>query len=254
MNNNTFQSDGPRLLPLESLFNVRDLGGYAAAGGPVKWGLLYRAGDLAALPDETRAALEARNIRTIVDFRDADERRHEPDDELATVRKSYVLSINAGSIINFYGARNPGDAEAAMEELYRKLPQAAAPQYRTLFRLLRDRENAPLLFHCSAGKDRTGLAGALILSALGVDRETVIADYLLSGECLRGKYDAFIAEYPASAPFMTVRRNFITAALEAIDSGPGGMEHYLRETLEAEIEALRNQYIELDGGSNAGSF
>jgi protein-tyrosine phosphatase len=236
--------DGLRVIPLKGLFNVRDLGGYAGAGGRVTWGLIYRSGDLARLPAETGAALEARNIKTIVDFRDDEERRYAPDGEIATVRNRHILSISAGSIINFAGARNVGDAEILMEALYQKLPEAVIPPYRVLFQLLRDKENAPLLFHCSAGKDRTGLAAALILSALGVERETIIADYLLSAECLKGKYDGFIDKNPESEPFMTVRRNFIAAALRTIDEDMGGMDRYLRETLGADIDALRNIYLE----------
>jgi protein-tyrosine phosphatase len=237
------------------------LGGYAAAGGQVAWGRLYRSGDLADLPEETRAALEARRIRTIVDFRAPDERARVPDGAIATVRQNRSLPIDAGNIIDFYQARNAGDAERLMEELYRRLPGVVIPPYRALFRLLEARENAPLLFHCSAGKDRTGLAAALILTALGVDRETIIEDYLLSAECLRGKYDAFVADNPASEPFMTVRRNFITAALKAIDTGSGGMDYYLRKTLGVDVETLRDLYVEpaaggggRDGGFNAGSF
>jgi protein-tyrosine phosphatase len=250
------------VIPLKGLFNVRDLGGYPAAGGRVKWGLLYRSGDLANLATESRADLEARRIRTIVDFREDEERRRLPDGKIATVRESVPLPIKTGSLIDFYDARDAADAEGKMECLYGKMPSAVIEQYRILFRLLADREKPPLLFHCSAGKDRTGLAAALILSALGVDREAVIQDYLLSAECLRGKYDAFLEENPSAEPFMTVRRNFISAALEAIDRGMGGMDHYLRETLGADIEGLRRLYLEpaageggsSPGGFNAGSF
>jgi protein-tyrosine phosphatase len=253
MNSIAGTTGNERVLALPGLFNVRDLGGLPADGGQVKWGLLYRSGDLGYLTGETRAELEARNIKTIVDFRDTRERDAMPDGEIATVQNRCDLSISAGSIVDFYEVLNVADAENMMEELYRKMPAAATLQYRAFFALLQAQKNLPLLFHCSAGKDRTGIAAALILSALGVDRNIIIDDYLLSAEGLRGKYDDFIARNPASEPFMTVRRNFIEAALNAIDGGPGGMDRYLREDLGADVKTLKNLYIEF-GGSNAGSF
>jgi protein-tyrosine phosphatase len=240
------QNRNTRIIPLPGLYNVRDLGGYAVRGGTVKWGLLYRAGDFPGLLPEAKAELEARDIRTIVDFRDQEERDLNPDSSLATVRETCALSLRTGAIVDFFGAKTVAEAEANMETLYRRLPAAGIDQYRTLFALLADREKVPLLFHCSAGKDRTGLAAALILAALGAARETIIEDYCLSAPCLAGKYDAIIARYPAAEPYMTVRRNFIMSALHVIDTGMGGMERYLVETLGAAPAVLRELYVEPD--------
>ena len=193
---------------------------------------------------EARAALEARGIRTVVDFRDQEERDLAPDGELATVREICAFSLRPGTIVDFYAANTVAEAEANMETLYRLLPSAGIAQYRAFFALLADREKAPLLFHCSAGKDRTGLAAALILAALGAARETIIEDYCLSAPCLAGKYDHVIARHPAAEPYMTVRRNFIMNALHVIDTEMGGMDHYLVETLGAVPAVLRELYVE----------
>jgi protein-tyrosine phosphatase len=235
--------DERRLLPLEGLYNFRDLGGYPAAGGKVRWGCLYRGGDLRELRPQAKQCLEARKIRTIVDFRDPAERLDAPDGELATAEKTYSLPIEAGNMLEL--ARLEISAgEALMQRLYLALVDQCRPQYRDFFAILGEPENGPVLFHCSAGKDRTGVAAALVLSALGVDRETVVADYLLSGEYIRGKYRDLLAGAPYLEPFMTVRPGYIAAALDGIDSAFGGMDRYLREELGACPERLRRLYTE----------
>jgi protein-tyrosine phosphatase len=232
-----------RILPLEALFNVRELGGYPAfEGRRVKWGLLYRSGDLYTLTDGDRVFLEERGIRTVVDFRGPHERARSPDKAIGTVEKTWELTIDAGNMMDLSGMQAGASGEGMMGDLYRVLVDEATAVYRQFFRLLADTHAAPLLFHCSAGKDRTGLAAALILFALGTDRETVFADYELSTACLKDKYRAIINEKPHLEPLMTVRRSYLEAALERIDSRYGGPEQYLRRELGADIEALRELY------------
>jgi protein-tyrosine phosphatase len=234
-----------RLLPLRGLYNVRDLGGYPAAGGrQVRWGLLYRAGDLYDVSGEDRAILAGRNLKTIVDFRSGKEKEKAPDDPLPTVIRTRELAIEAGSMLDLVRERQGITGEALMEELYSLLVSEARDQYREFFRLLEDPQNIPLLFHCSAGKDRTGLAAALILSALGVNRETIYADYMLSAECLEGKYTDWIAASPHLAPMVSVRRAYLETAFHKIDASYGGPDRYLREEIGTEPERLREIYTE----------
>jgi protein-tyrosine phosphatase len=236
------QPEKLRVLPLEGLYNVRDLGGYAAGERQVKWGRLYRSGDLNDLSGQARRSLEARRIRTIVDFRDESERTQAPDGDLATVRQNHPLPIDAGNIIDLSAVGRGVNGETLMEKLYQALADKARPQYRAFFSILAGEENAPLLFHCSAGKDRTGLGAALLLSALGVDREIILQDYLLSGPCLEGKYAEWISADPNLEPVMSVRPGYLRAALSLIDHDLGGMETYLRKDLGADIETLRRLY------------
>jgi protein-tyrosine phosphatase len=237
------QIEALRVLPLEGLFNVRDLGGYAAGERQVKWGRLYRSGDLGGLSDQARRALEARRIRTIVDFRDESEREHSPDGDISTVKQNHPLPIDAGNIIDLSAVGRGVDGETLMAKLYQALADKARPQYRAFFSILAGEENAPLLFHCSAGKDRTGLGAALLLSALGVDREIILQDYLLSGTCLEGKYAEWLSANPHLEPVMSVRPGYLLAALSLIDRDLGGMEAYLRD-LGADIKTLRRLYTE----------
>ncbi|GHT79245.1 protein-tyrosine-phosphatase [Spirochaetia bacterium] len=231
-----------RCLPVEGLYNVRDLGGYCAGDRQVRWGVLYRAGDLANLTVQARGFLETLNIKTIVDFRFPTEQEQSPDGEISTVVNTYSLPIDAGNTISLSRVGIAADAEDLMTEIYRAMVEEARPKYRTFFRLLEDREKTPLLFHCAAGKDRTGVGAALVLSALGVDRETIFQDYLLSVECLKDKYRRWIEKSPHQEPLMTVRRRYLAAAFDQIDSRFGGMDKYLREELGADIVRLRELY------------
>ncbi|GHV15792.1 protein-tyrosine-phosphatase [Spirochaetia bacterium] len=248
--NNDDQFDKVRLLPLEGLYNVRDLGGYPAAGEPfgslgtrqVAWGRLYRAGDFGNLTPQAKGYLEGRNIRTIVDFRDDDERAASPDGEIATVRNNISLPIFAANIVDLSKLKAGTDGEAVMEELYRAMVVEIRTQYRSFFRILQDRDSAPLIFHCSAGKDRTGVGAALILAALGADRETIFRDYLLTGEYLKGKYDHWLTSAPYLEPVLMVRQRYLAAAFDAIDTRFGGIESYLREEMGADIDLLRELY------------
>jgi protein-tyrosine phosphatase len=210
----------------------------------VRWGLLYRAGDLHGISEGDRAVLTDRNLKTIVDFRGKKEKEKAPDDPLPTVVHTRELAIEAGNILDLLRARQGSSGEASMEELYSLLVSEARTQYREFFGLLEDPQNIPLLFHCSAGKDRTGLAAALILSALGVDRERVYADYMLSAKYLEGKYVDLLASFPDLASIVSVRRSYLESAFCKIEDAYGGIDRYLREEIGAEPDRLRAIYTE----------
>ena len=116
--------------------------------------------------------------------------------------------------------------------------------YKEFFRILQQEGNAPLLFHCSAGKDRTGFGAMLFLLGLGVDRQTVIDDYLLSAQYLKNKYASMLKEKPDSAPMLTVYREYIETALAEIDRNYGGVENYLANNLGVDLKLLRKLYTE----------
>ncbi|MDR1175040.1 MAG: tyrosine-protein phosphatase [Treponema sp.] len=107
-------------------------------------------------------------------------------------------------------------------------------EYKHFFQTLKNEANFPLIFHCSAGKDRTGFAAALLLSLLGVDREIVINDYLLSAENVKEKYAPYVELIKQRTggegdiePLVTVKREYIEAAFARIDDEWGGIENYL---------------------------
>lgn len=185
-------------IPLEGAVNFRELGGYPAADGRrVRYGLLYRGGNLDALqsPADQRT-LQSWQLRTILDLRSAGEAEKHPDPAVpgAAYRRICAMRMRDGTEMDFSstGIARLAAEKAAFEReaghpvhdfywfsaLYRQMP-FGNPAYQALFTLLEQRQ-APLLFHCTCGKDRTGIAAMLILLALGASRETALADYMLT--------------------------------------------------------------------------
>ncbi len=234
-----------RLITLEGAYNLRDVGGYKTRqGSTVKWGMMYRGGELHTLTPGDVKIMESRNIRTIIDFRSDHERAEYPDAAIPTVVNQVELPINAGNMIEMQNLPVINDGREIMKELGRLLVRYSTDVYTAFFEVLSDKKNAPVLFHCSAGKDRTGFGAALFLAALGVDRETIIEDYMLSAEYLQGKYDDIIAADPFMAPMMTVRPEYLEASLGVVDTEFGGMETYLKKTLGVDMDLLKSIYTE----------
>jgi protein-tyrosine phosphatase len=249
-----------RLLPLEGGQNFRDLGGYRTADGRVvKWDRIYRSGAMSRLTEKDFAWLAAHDLKTVVDFRDTRERTAEPVNWPATAKPTVLsrdYAMEHGMFMNALLKPDQTGEEVSkvMATLYRDIPNLFADQYRTLFEQLLATDGA-VAFNCSAGKDRTGVAAAILLSVLGVDRETVIQDYLLSNAHFRPQ--AMKADDPNMAMFrklppeavkalMGVDRHYIEAAFATMEAYPGGMKGYYREKLgldDVKIASLRAKYL-----------
>lgn len=255
-----------RVVPLQRGQNFRELGGYLTSDGRrVRSGLIYRSGSMHWLTVEDFMALGQRGVRTVVDFRDSRERAAEPVTWPEAVAPLVLVSDDpsTGNAQFFGELMRPGmdgpGAQALMARFYRDIPTRYAPHYRQLFAQLLG-ERTPLVFNCSAGKDRTGIAAALLLTALGVPRETVIDDYLLSnitfnpaiaatGGAAEDPQMAFFRALPRDVigALMGVDRSYIENAFAAIEARPGGLEAYYRDELgldAAAIERLRTLYLE----------
>ncbi|MDR2393056.1 MAG: tyrosine-protein phosphatase [Treponema sp.] len=246
MNTEPYDASEPgRLLPLEGVYNLRDLGGYPTQGGRrLRWGRLYRAGNLHDLSLQDKVFLEKRHIKSIVDFRGAQEKKQAPDGTLATLVQTFELPIETGSILDVSTLETKVSGEALMQELYGRLVDIARPQYRQFFSILADPGHLPLLFHCSAGKDRTGLAAAFILAALGVDRERIYQDYLLSATYLKAIIRQWLVAEPHLETVLSVRYGYLEAAFAKIDAAFGGINRYVQEELGADVALLREWYTE----------
>lgn len=216
-----------RIVPLERASNFRDIGGYAAAGGKhVRWGRIYRAGAQPMLTDRDVAVVRALGIANIVDLRSDEERILAPT-RLDGIRYNAVGYSFAPLLETIQTAlKEKGGVEPAIKDMYAVLPAMIAPQVRLLFdRLLAD--EGATLFNCSAGQDRTGLAAALVLSALGVDRETIYADYLLSERHRRTEWEvapipeALATVNPVYAYFARYRKEPETAKPPSLSSSDG---------------------------------
>lgn len=222
---------------------MRDLGGYEGAGGKtVKWRTIMRSGDLNYMTDGDLAYLASIPVVSFVDFRDSNEIKAAPDRRPSSLKCDFHIPIEAGSVIELKNARS--NIENLLGIGNRLLARDFQAEFGEFFRILSDPDNTPLLFHCSAGKDRTGFAAAMFLSALGVDYETIMEDYMLSAVLLRDKYAAEVEKYPELRPLMTVHRAYIEAAFEVIDSEYGGVEKYLTEQLGVDTGLMRSLYLE----------
>lgn len=259
------------LIPMEGGRNFRDLGGYQTDDGKqVKSGLLFRSGVLHHLSDADYRKIDALGISTVVDFRATEERQDEPTEwkagDVEMLTWDYQMTFGEGDdVLSAFANPDLGgpEAEALMGDLYRVMLDQQQPHYTAMFDQLTGSDDG-LLFHCTAGKDRTGIAAALLLTALGVDRETVIADYTLSetiaslpehqnsAPALSDEMDesyAFLASMSPAAldALMGTRRSYIEAALEEMAVRSGSVDAYIREELgvsEQELQQLRSNFLE----------
>lgn len=237
-----------RHLPLDSVYNARDLGGYRTSDGRhVKWGKIIRSDDLHSLTPHDRDYLASIPIKTVVDFRSAQEIEARPDVLPSSDTRYYELSITPGNIEDVQSFMNltPEQVTQAMEEMNRYF--ATSPEgikrYREFFRLLQEEGDAPLLFHCSAGKDRTGMGAALVLYALNVPQETIMEDYLLSNEYVKEKYGKYIEQYPQLEGLFEVKPEYLQAGIGDIKNKYGSVDKYLRDELGVDVEGFRNIYL-----------
>jgi protein-tyrosine phosphatase len=237
----------PRIIPLEGGRNVRDLGGYPTADGrTTRWRTLFRSGSLSRLTTADRAVLDALGIRAVFDLRTDAERDSEPHPwpaggDVLQYRRSYDAS--GGELLRLL--HDPSvtgdDARRAMIANYRILPYEQAPSYRALFEGLAD-GMVPALFNCTAGKDRTGVAAALLLSMLGVSRDLVIEDYRLTERAFDfrslvdssrsdGRTSGAALDSAVVEALIAAHPDYIGACFEEIDARHGGVSAYLAEVV-----------------------
>jgi protein-tyrosine phosphatase len=225
-----------RVWPLQGATNFRDLGGYPGhEGRPVRWRRLFRSDHLGGLTEADKAVLAELGLAKAFDFRGQAERaavtyelpgvtQHSLAIEPTVVQRMQDL-VTAGQALTCERAAE------LMTDLYRALVSDQSHRFAELFEHLLQAD-APLVFHCTAGKDRTGFAAALILLALGVPRDVVEQDYLLTNRVFQqppAAQGGLSAE--VLAVLWRVQPGFLHAALQAVDSDHGGVERYLSQRL-----------------------
>lgn len=258
---------GFRHLPVQGAPNFRDLGGYTTADGRVvKWGMLYRTDALNELTDDDQVYLERLNIQRIVDFRIPDEAGEAPDKLPAELRARYVnmpIGFNDGNYAEFIRRIMSGDTaglnlQGALEQGNVKFVREFTPVFRDwLHGLVATGKDGAQVFHCTAGKDRTGLAAALFLLSLGVPEDQVMQDYLASNAYLKDKnakslwkmriFSLGRADTEGVKPMMEVRQSYLQAAFDTMRQDYGSVDNYLKEGLgidDALREQLRALYLE----------
>ncbi len=226
------EADLPRVVPMQGASNVRDLGGYATEdGGRIKFGRVYRSAALHGLTDADMDQLTALGVTDICDFRGDGERAKWPSRVPGgiTVHELTIAPTIGASLRDLVENRDATRADVieVMQQAYVAYAMDWHHQYRRMFDLLVESDGA-LLFHCTAGKDRTGFGAAMLLSALGVAREAIWQDYLATNLLWKGDSELAATLPPAvGATLLSANREFLEAALAAIETSHGTIQAYL---------------------------
>jgi protein-tyrosine phosphatase len=232
-----------------SVANLRDLGGLATTSGrEVAAGRLFRSSHFGGLVAADEPAVHALGLRTVVDFRGVHERAAAPNRLPVSVPgmtgwHDLHLPIEPSALAAMSRLREAGDVDEAalvsvMHGVYQRFVERQAPVFSALLQQLLQAERYPLVFHCTAGKDRTGFAAALVLAALGVPREAIVDDFLLSNQRWTGH--APPPDAPAGQDWTVlsrVRAGYLQRAFDTIDRGWGSTEAYLAQALNFDAAA-----------------
>ncbi len=246
------QSSPSRALPLSGASNFRDLGGYTGhEGRTVVWRKLFRSDHLGLLNAADVAHIQGLGLARVLDFRGQNERLPQacalPNVAVHSlaIEPTVVQAIQA--LLAQGNGVNPDDAVRLMQDTYRAFVVDSSPRFAELFGHLLE-SDSPLVFHCTAGKDRTGFAAALVLHALGVPRDVVVNDYLLTNELFRPP--ELVGSYAPQAVRDVIARvqiGFLDVSFAAVDKDFGGMPNYLEKTMglsPAAQQRLRELYLQ----------
>ncbi|MBA2964052.1 protein-tyrosine-phosphatase [Ramlibacter sp. MAH-25] len=211
---------------------------------------LFRSDHLGALDAGDARQIEALGIRRVLDFRGVDERTSAACVLRGVEVHSLAIEPTIVQVLAdlVEGGHRLGEADVVrhMQDTYRGFVRRSSARFAEFFQLLL-RSNEPTVFHCTAGKDRTGFAAALVLHTLGATREEIMRDYLLTNERLKPSTYVWKGIEPHVARVLWgVRPEFLQAAFDAVDEDHGGLDAYLRRALgvgEAERARLRSLYL-----------
>jgi protein-tyrosine phosphatase len=245
-----------RHVPLQGAINFRDLGGYSTSDGRhVKWKTIYRSADISKLTPADLDTLQARHVWYDVDLRGVAESAKAPDK--INPGTNYVLcpagsdSLNTQMQHNMFQTR---DGDSMMLTWYTNTAYLTARYQPFFVKLLARPDTDALVFHCTAGKDRTGIGAALLLYALGVPYATIEADYtatnyyrsLDNGRSLQLMVSQYHLNEGVARSMNAAKAEYLKATFDAIRSQYGSVDHYL----EAELgltpdkrELLKNKYL-----------
>jgi protein-tyrosine phosphatase len=261
------QREAHRHLPFEGVANARDLGGYATTDGrKVRWGLLYRTGELSGATRRDRGDLERLGLNRLIDFRSQLERDEAPDN-LPDPTPFDVISIpvlddgNAAMVAQLATRINNSnfegfDPDQFMVEANRQFVRNFTPQFAGFMINVLEAGGKPVLWHCTAGKDRAGFASAILLRTLDVPEEVIMADYMLSRQYSLAAHETdllllklFKSDEAADVvrQLMGVEEHWLQTAFDTIEEDYGSFERYLLVGLglgDEDIAQLRAQLLE----------
>lgn len=256
-----------RLLNFEGIANFRDLGGYETEDGKrTRWGVLYRSGNFSTASRSDNVVLGGLGLTSLVDFRSVAEKEEEPhqlsdplpfelvnipvmDGGNHSVADEIMARIESGDFSDF-------DPEGFMITANRQFATTFTPQFSEFVQVVLTANGKPVAWNCSAGKDRTGFAAAILLRILGVPMDTVLQDYAMSKEyalAARKKELTLLRVFKGNdvadklAVLMGVEKLWLEAAFEEIDQQHGSFDTYVEQALglgPGEVQQLRETLLE----------
>ncbi|HTS50538.1 MAG TPA: tyrosine-protein phosphatase [Bryobacteraceae bacterium] len=250
---------GARRLALQGAYNFRDLGGIQTSDGKtIRWGQVFRSDTLTRLTSADYARLNALGIGLVCDLRTREERKTDPTEwqqgspvfVLAPVSENDKGSSENNTLMD---ALRPGqmpveDAKKVFEQFYVRMVFDSASKFGAVLRAI-ETSDRPSMFHCTGGRDRTGITAALLLHILGVPRETILADFVLSTRYLneRPARESETRQPAISAEVLRLQPRYIEAVFKAIDQRYGSFDAYRREALhftDDDVSALKTRLLE----------
>lgn len=270
-----------RRLPLNNLYNCRDMGGYLTTDGRLtSWGQVFRSDALHQIDAQGQAYIERMAVKRIIDFRSPEEIAKDPNKMIATseiynfnphadlAQQASTQSVSKKDEDKIAQLEQLVQSEEGRKQLYKNrnvmikqmeqlvIGANAIEAYKQFFKVLLQADVTPLIFHCQGGKDRTGWAAALYLAALGVEKETIYQDYLLTDKMnapRNAKRMAIYKKYTDNEEVLTflaslqqTKKDYLDGAYRMVEEHYGTMMNYLKEVLEMDcdrIEILRDNYL-----------
>lgn len=238
-----------RILPIKGGYNFRDLGGIKTKDDRIiKPNHLIRTDELSQLDKSDLQILSDLNIKSVIDFRTEQERAVSVDKVPSTCQNEFHLDIMAGNMNAFMQKVKSGetDFKSMLHHFYTDLVRSENAQfeYRQFFKILQNPAHCAVIYHCTAGKDRTGVATALILEALNVDESIIQQDYLLSNQFLAKKYESYIRQNPLLADLFLVHSEYLEGAIDTIKKHYYSLEDYLTNVLNVDLDQMKAIYTE----------
>lgn len=237
--------------------NFRDLGGIKTADGrSIKSGLLFRSGDFFSLATEDIRKLEKMGLSVIIDLRAMREILQRPDKEIATVNQTIHIDIHDAArdkAEKFLESNDAKGLETLLIGDYERMVDVHQADFRRFLQVLATTVNLPLVYHCAAGKDRTGMATVFLLVALGVEMDIIWDDYMATNHYAASYTEKIISKVTKSGmngeilrPLLEVRKEYLAAALTRIDEKYDGLNNFVEKVLEADVVGLQERYLTND--------
>ena len=239
---------------LSSQLNFRDLGGIVTVDSrKVRPGLLFRSGDLFTISDEDIQTLEHLKLSTIIDLRAKREIAKRPDKSISTVKEVIHIDIHDAARDKAEKFLENNDAKGLETVLigdYIRMVDVHQTDFRRFLHIIASTHNLPLVYHCAAGKDRTGLATVFLLTALGVDIHHIWIDYMATNDFAAPYTEKIICKVTKSGlngeilrPLLEVREEYLGAALMEINRKYDGLNSFVEHVLKADFAKLQEKYL-----------